>query len=1764
MRTDTGEFTQYNQSESQLPVFVVEIAFDDAGEDFIYLTSHPVEGISGEVFESVLTDISGTTQKINPDKALSEIGALSFSALDDQLTEKQREKLNDGLGLRGKRVRFYAGFQQLDWSNYTLVQTQIIRSASYKDLVYSWKCSDIQREMRKEVFEVKSTALARTLEPGDTEVEVYNTADFQMVKQPPSPSGKTDAPGQKVGYIILEGDNRKEIIRYTGTTGTKFTGCTRGVLGTRPIRVEKSDDEGSDNAPKVEEYVYLEMPAPMLAYAILTGNIYGEPGETLPDHWHLGIKPEYIRTADYVGIGEDLWDIDNPDNGLPARIAGVTEEDGKQFVEEQFFLLMGCYAPIYSNGEIGLRRMTGVLSGASSARTLSRDNITDYSSLSHDMGAIINRIVIAWNWVDQREEYTRTNLLIDQFSIDAHGDADLKQLEFRALHGSRHSYNTLRSRFDALRDRYAGPPLRLSLDLMPDQNDLEVGDIVRVQLDEVEDYTGEFSGIDRAFEVQQVKVNWKTGAVSVELFGSSQKAEPLPPEQPGASLPDGVYRVAGATEISAANFPGKVSSSGGITSVTGDIDLAGADDLRDPSAIYYCMEDLTINAGVTVTVNKNTQIRVKGFFQINGKMDGRGRGFIGGKGMDFVLTRTLENREANIARLYPPRSGYIGSSSGGGGYYYWSKRLGNVSASTTLNQSLLRDKRNHGERDAAEELDLKINGHSILGLPANITGQPGSGGGSVAVPSSNRYGPYPGPRRPGIDGRIAEVVEGASAWLSGRDTEYDRFGAAGGDGGKGGAGLSILSAGAGLGAAGQIDLSGEDGGSADSVIWRPRFDPDDHPWSGSLRVYGGEGGAGAPGALFFVIVGATSSPPTLSNRNAVLRYGDSSENQANLTIDPNTRAYYDWGYEVLRAGKVTANDRFHAQPGSSENRVKAHARIQYINGEIAPEPDVPEYSKRPASLTVTEALNTPKTPNANLSTLEVSVSAPDDSAYSHALVEYRPEGEEGWSNAGPASPEALITVASDGTTYDIRARSVSTSGLVSDDYASGQYRVAKIIGAEPDDPDIDDQIVIPTVRGLELEGQGNETDFGGRDAKFVWRATTIGQWFELGSEGQLGASASELDLYFRDYQVEVWAEGSLVRTEWVVDPAFVYTYEKNAEDYYRQNAANGAWREFELRVYCRGRLNQISKKSASLAVQNPAPEGVLGLEITPGFNVVEIAYERPLDLDFAGVQVWVSEVSGFDPEATEPRATVSDNNIVISGLEQGVDYFVRVRPFDDFGITGAAPTSEFKVKTKTGLDVEGLSGWAYQIDPADRAFIEQSLDDDAVPSEKIESLAVAKLTAGVINATGPITTESIFRAVDDINNPQVQVGMGSAAVGGTQYLQWATRGDDLVFGVDEAGNLRLRGAITIESGSSGIGSFSDAGGLATKDKAGSSDVSFNYAGSSSKGGNASDTEKVNGQSAASVKDNANAGATFTDTDAGGLAYKNSADWSTEITGSGKPESGATVGADWNSTLSGIPARVSNTAVNGLNLTDTHLGFYQNGWKTYLKSDGSFHFGGQSDNFIDWNGSKLAINTDNLVLDPQGNAAFSGELQAASGTLGDEAAGEYIKYENNHLTMNTKHLKIDANGSATYSGSLGAKTVTAENIVVGAASSLEREEGGLKITSGTGWKVLDSVWIDQAEGGLITLIADFSVFVSGMSGQEADLEIQVSGDAITYSKTFRLRSANQWTANVNYLDMGIATKTGREGYSIIFRWANNSQGKLITGSLGRLVVSESRF
>lgn len=522
MRQDTAGFDTLNRNISKEPRYVVEVSFDAGNTDLHYFTSHADAALpDGAVaILDTVKYISGTSQHVKPEKALATIGTLSFTLVNigDAVGALQYNKLQLGFGLKGKRVRVYVGYKDLAWADYSLVTTQIIETVSAIDNDYKFVCSDVQREERKDIFDLAETNLSQSLLVGETTVNVYSTAAFTPVAHS---SSFTDAPDESVIYFKVE----NEVIRApaSGVTATEFTNCIRGALNTAEADHIIDANTPAERRTEVTEHIYLELPAPKLMYALLTGTLLGQGEETLPDTWNLGIDPIYVRQTDFTGIGEDLYDTTNESAGLTLRFEGLKKQDGKRFIEKELLLLMGTFSPVYTDGALGLRRMTSVLSKAGYVYELDESNVSGYGELLADMKAIHNHIEIDWNWLDTKEKFTRHNVLIDQESINIHGETNPLKFSFRGLHGSIHSAEKLGERFNAFRDRYTGPPLRLNLTCLPSTNVLEVGDTVRVNLPQLDDYNaGE--KLNRTFEVQNVSIDWITGAVRLTLFGSSQAA----------------------------------------------------------------------------------------------------------------------------------------------------------------------------------------------------------------------------------------------------------------------------------------------------------------------------------------------------------------------------------------------------------------------------------------------------------------------------------------------------------------------------------------------------------------------------------------------------------------------------------------------------------------------------------------------------------------------------------------------------------------------------------------------------------------------------------------------------------------------------------------------------------------------------------------------------------------------------------------------------------------------------------------------------------------------------------------------------------------------------------------------------------------------------------------------------------------------------------------------------------------------------------------
>jgi len=691
VRDNSAAFNAFNQASSKSLRLVVKIEFDDP----LYLTSHSdISGISGPgtTIDGCLRNVSSTSQRLVPDAGRSEIGSMTFSVVDlaGAVTDHFRTEQAAGNGLKYRTVRLYRGGAGMDFSAFRLEQTQIIDSSvTFDNGEYRVQCADIQREMRRDLFDLAVTRLSATLEAGATTLDVFDTSDFEACSHVASFS---DEPSGSFYYLKIKYNNGFEILKATGKTATSFTGVTRGMFGTDDVKHELPDDSDTDSGVEVEEYVYLELPAPAMAHALLTGNIIG--GGTLPTSWHLGISTSLVDEASFEEVGADWFDSSDYTQGLIFRFQGLKKTDGKRFIEREVCLLAGAFMLVGADGVVYLRRMTGIISSADYVAEIGVNNAIALGAVKHDLAAIRNSYDIEWSWIEvpgADPKFVRRNVLIDATSIAIHGEAQPLPLQFRGLHAERHTQTTLRNRFDALRDRYAGPPITFSVDLLPSMNDIEAGDIVRAVFPQVRDYSGTGT-LDRAFEVQRVTIDQLGGRVTAELFGSTAKAEPIVDGGAGASaeLPNGWYSSEG-TEMGM----GTSLTIDGSGFLLANGTLTGGESTR---TIYYYLGDFTVSSGVTLTLEKNVEIRILGQFQINGTV------------------RINTGRAANT-------SGYLGSTYGGRGLHADTPKNGSHQpfAATVV----------AGRHSALPALEIENNAGVIEGIPPDMRGSGGGTGGDV-------------------------------------------------------------------------------------------------------------------------------------------------------------------------------------------------------------------------------------------------------------------------------------------------------------------------------------------------------------------------------------------------------------------------------------------------------------------------------------------------------------------------------------------------------------------------------------------------------------------------------------------------------------------------------------------------------------------------------------------------------------------------------------------------------------------------------------------------------------------------------------------------------------------------------------------------------------------------------------------------------------------------------------------------------------------------
>lgn len=185
---------------------------------------------------------------------------------------------------------------------------------------------------------------------------------------------------------------------------------------------------------------------------------------------------------------------------------------------------------------------------------------------------------------------------------------------------------------------------------------------------------------------------------------------------------------------------------------------------------------------------------------------------------------------------------------------------------------------------------------------------------------------------------------------------------------------------------------------------------------------------------------------------------------------------------------------------------------------------------------------------------------------------------------------------------------------------------------------------------------GGGTNYSGRSPEFDWDTDAL---TVLGFSDTYGGGQGGQSPWFRDYQVDIYNGATLVRSDFVTESKYIYTYDKNVED-------GGPRRTITVRVRARDLYGRYSQAN-QITVSNPAPLPISTVDIFAGYKSLILSYIRPPDNDWVGVVVFLSTTAGFTPSSLDMIYVGSDTTITIPNLAENVQYFIRVASYDAFG-----------------------------------------------------------------------------------------------------------------------------------------------------------------------------------------------------------------------------------------------------------------------------------------------------------------------------------------------------------------------------------------------------------------------------------------------------------------------------------------------------------------
>jgi hypothetical protein len=230
----------------------------------------------------------------------------------------------------------------------------------------------------------------------------------------------------------------------------------------------------------------------------------------------LGIDDDYINITSIEEVRDKWYAGDSHYMSFTIN----KREKAKDWLEREIFKPLNLYPVVDGDGKVNIKPFKPPFP-STDVQSFTEDNIIGLPRWSANLEGVINEVEFHYDWDAVDEEFDSQDFYIDSTSLNNRGPGKKPiEIKTKGLHSADPTTaDVLERRKNKIFNRYATPPVKLSLKTFFNRWLSEAGDIVPVThrlLPDLENGTRGYSA--RRMEIINRTVDWKQGLVNFELL----------------------------------------------------------------------------------------------------------------------------------------------------------------------------------------------------------------------------------------------------------------------------------------------------------------------------------------------------------------------------------------------------------------------------------------------------------------------------------------------------------------------------------------------------------------------------------------------------------------------------------------------------------------------------------------------------------------------------------------------------------------------------------------------------------------------------------------------------------------------------------------------------------------------------------------------------------------------------------------------------------------------------------------------------------------------------------------------------------------------------------------------------------------------------------------------------------------------------------------------------------------------------------------------